>query len=239
MARSKKLYAVAKGRVPGLYTEWTGPGGAESQVSGFPGAVYKSFPTRSEAAQWLEERGIAVKSSADDLPDKSPDPGRVIVYTDGSSRGNPGSGGWGVVRLNARGQEERSGGFRRTTNNRMELTACIEGVRDLADGVSVLVYSDSQYVVKAVNEGWAENWRARGWMRTRTERAENVDLWARLLDEIDRLDVRFEWVRGHDGDPGNERCDRLATEAASRPDLPEDTGYGNGVSSDQQFLFDA
>jgi ribonuclease HI len=241
MAQKKKYYAVARGKVPGIYAEWSGPGGAEAQVKGFTGAVYQGFPTEAEAVQWLKGRGGKVNvpnAPKSALPDRSPFPDKVVVYTDGSSLGNPGPGGWGVVRLNTQDREERSGGYRLTTNNRMELLACIEGVNDLPDDTSVLVYSDSRYVVNGVTQGWAANWRARGWMRNRNERAENADLWSRLLDEIERLNVRFDWVRGHDSNPGNERCDQLATEAAARPDLPEDAGYGNGKNIDQQGLFD-
>lgn len=241
MAKKTKYYAVAKGSQPGLYTEWFGSNGAEGQVSGFNGAVYKSFPTKKEAVQWLQERGVKVDlpvHESVELPEKSPFPDKIVLYTDGSSAGNPGPGGWGVVRLNENGREERSGGYRLTTNNRMELMACIEGLKDLPDHSSIILYSDSQYVVNGITKGWAETWRARGWMRNRTERAENVDLWSRLLDETGRLDVRFEWVRGHDGNPGNERCDQLATEAAARPSLSDDPGYPNGQTKDQQSLFE-
>jgi len=246
MAAKKKYYAIIRGKVPGIYTEWFGPHGAEVQVKGFIGAVYKSFPTEREAIQWLkvgEAKGKRTKGKAAvvpeiTLPDRSPFPDQVVVYTDGSSLGNPGLGGWGMVRLNAQDREERSGGYQLTTNNRMELLACIEGVKDLPDDTSVLLYSDSQYVVNGVTKGWAVNWRSRGWMRNRTERAENVDLWDQLLDEIERMDVQFKWVRGHDGNPGNERCDQLATEAAACPDLPKDPGYGNGKKLDQQAMFD-
>ena len=180
-------------------------------------------------ARAASRRGARAKSggnlSIQGIPEKSPDPSRVIVYTDGSSMGNPGPGGWGMVRLTASGREEKSGGFKLTTNNRMELLACIEGLKDLPVDTSVQLYSDSQYVVNAINKGWAERWRARGWMRNQNDRAENADLWADLLGILFDLDVEFIWVRGHAGNPGNERCDQLATQAALGKQLTDDPGY--------------
>lgn len=238
-SQKQKFYAVAKGKRPGLYSEWFGAAGAEAQIRGFAGAQFKGFASENEAAEWLAARGIKVSSRntpKEVLPDRLSSPDKIIVYTDGSSSGNPGPGGWGAVRLTPDGREELSGGYRHTTNNRMELMACIEGLKDLSPERSITLYSDSQYVVNAVTKGWAASWRARGWMRNKTERAENADLWGQLLDLIHDLDVDFVWVRGHDGNPGNERCDRLATEAASRTELPEDEGYLRAKMNRQQAL---
>lgn len=149
----------------------------------------------------------------------------VTVYTDGACLGNPGPGGYGVVLLYNAHRRELAGGFRLTTNNRMEMMAAIVALSALKLPCQVTLHSDSQYLVDAVEKGWARRWRANGWMRNKKERAVNPDLWERLLDLCERHEVAFRWVRGHAGNPENERCDRLATEAARAADLPPDSGY--------------
>lgn len=149
----------------------------------------------------------------------------VTIHTDGACIGNPGAGGYGVLMVQRGRKKELSGGYRRTTNNRMEMMAVIEGLRALKSRSSVVLYSDSQYVVRAVKEGWAKGWKANNWKRSRGGRALNPDLWGTLLEQIDRHDVEFRWVRGHTGDPGNERADRLAVEAAKGSELAVDQGY--------------
>ena len=149
----------------------------------------------------------------------------VVIHTDGSCLGNPGPGGYGVV-LGYRGREkELSGGFRRTTNNRMELMAVIMGLEALKERCRVSLYSDSRYVVDAVGKGWAKRWQANGWMRNKREPAINPDLWERLLAALERHEVEFRWVRGHAGNAGNTRADRLAVTAANGTDLPRDEGF--------------
>ena len=146
----------------------------------------------------------------------------VTIYSDGACSGNPGPGGYGVI-LDYNGhRKEISGGYRRTTNNRMELMGAIAGLEALTEPCSVTLVTDSQYVVNGIEKGWAARWRARGWMRNAKERALNPDLWQRLLDLVARHEVRFRWIRGHAGHAENERCDALAVTAASRSDLPED-----------------
>lgn len=148
------------------------------------------------------------------------------MYTDGAASPNPGPGGYGVVILNGSGRTELSGGFRKTTNNRMELRAVIEGLLSLGDScATVTVYSDSRYVVDMISGGYAARWRARGWMRNAKDRAENPDLWGKLLDTCGRHNVTFTWVRGHNSNPENERCDQLAVNARQAANLPPDTGY--------------
>ena len=155
--------------------------------------------------------------------------GAVIIYTDGACLGNPGPGGYGVVLLSDGNRKELSGGFRETTNNRMELMAAIVGLEALNDTGKVTLYSDSKYVVDAVAKGWAKRWRTNGWMRNRREAALNPDLWERLLTLAEGHQVDFRWVRGHRGVVENERVDRLATTAARGRDLPPDPGYqGSG-----------
>jgi ribonuclease HI len=146
----------------------------------------------------------------------------IHLYTDGACSGNPGPGGWGaILKFNGR-SKELSGGFRRTTNNRMELMAVIKGLEQLKEPCEVTVVSDSRYLVDAMEKGWAVKWRARGWMRNKKDKALNPDLWARLLDLCGRHTVRFTWVNGHAGHPENERCDEMAVAAAHRPDPPAD-----------------
>ena len=132
---------------------------------------------------------------------------KVTIYTDGACSGNPGPGGYGAILQHGKNRKELSGGFRRTTNNRMELLAVIAGLEALRDPCDVTIYSDSRYIVDAVNKGWASRWRANGWRRNKKERAVNPDLWARLLTLLDTHDTQFRWVKGHAGNPGNERAD--------------------------------
>ncbi|HMD68175.1 MAG TPA: ribonuclease HI [Chitinivibrionales bacterium] len=146
----------------------------------------------------------------------------ITLYTDGACSGNPGPGGWGAI-LSYNGREkELSAGFADTTNNRMELMAVICGLLSLKEQCRVTVVSDSKYVVDAMRNGWAAKWRANGWKRNKREAALNPDLWQRLLDLCAKHEVTFTWVNGHAGHPQNERCDRLAVEAASMPGLPRD-----------------
>ena len=149
----------------------------------------------------------------------------VTIYTDGSSIGNPGPGGWGAVLLAQGHRKELSGGYRLTTNNRMELMAVIESLRALKRPCAVTLYSDSKYVVDAVNQGWAQRWRANRWKRSKQGKALNPDLWETLLDLLEIHQVTFVWVKGHADTVENERCDRLAVAAARKPNLPVDAGY--------------
>jgi ribonuclease HI len=149
---------------------------------------------------------------------------KVFLYTDGACSGNPGPGGYGAILKSGSGghSKEISGGFRHTTNNRMELMAAIKGLECLKEPCEVTVVSDSRYIVDAMEKGWAEKWRANQWMRNKKEKALNPDLWEKLLDLCGRNSVKFEWVNGHSGHPENERCDQLAVSAAAKPNLPED-----------------
>ena len=136
---------------------------------------------------------------------------RIFLYTDGASSGNPGPGGYGVVLKCAGHEKEMSGGFARTTNNRMELLAVIKGLEAIKwRNAEVEVYSDSSYVVKAVNEGWLLNWERKGWKKVK-----NPDLWKRFLNVYRMHRVAFHWLKGHNGHPENERCDRLAVAAGA------------------------
>ena len=150
----------------------------------------------------------------------------IFLYTDGSSSGNPGPGGYGIILKCAGAEKEISGGFAVTTNNRMELLAVIKGLEAIRwENAKVQVYSDSTYVIKAINEGWLRNWENKGWKKVK-----NVDLWTRFLEIYRKHQVTFCWLKGHAGHPENERCDKLAVAAGagavSRGEtLPPDPGY--------------
>ncbi len=154
----------------------------------------------------------------------------VTLYSDGSSRGNPGRGGFGTVlhfvdrngKLHTR---ELSQGYVTTTNNRMELLGVIAGLEALKGPCIVEVHSDSQYVVNAFNQHWIDGWLKRGWKNAKKEPVKNVDLWKRLLQAMEPHNVTFHWVKGHAGHPENERCDELATSAADGSNLLVDFGF--------------
>jgi ribonuclease HI len=158
---------------------------------------------------------------------------QVTIYTDGACLGNPGPGGYGVVLLYGDHRKELSGGYRLTTNNRMELTAVIQGLAALKKPCEVELFSDSEYVVNAVEKGWARRWRANGWYRSNRQLAENRDLWEQLLRLCERHRVHFKWIKGHAGHPENERADRLAFQAAQLPLLPADPGYEGSSTASQ------
>jgi ribonuclease HI len=149
----------------------------------------------------------------------------VMMYTDGGCINNPGPGGYGVVLVYDSHRKELSGGFQRTTNNRMEIFAAIAGLEALKEPCRVTLISDSQYLVFAIQKGWARKWKANGWMRNNKEKAINPDLWERLLSLCDIHAVQFEWIRGHAGHPENERCDELAKAASHGSDKVIDSGY--------------
>jgi ribonuclease HI len=153
----------------------------------------------------------------------------VTIYTDGACLGNPGPGGYGVVLLYQDHRKELSGGFRLTTNNRMEILAAVVALEALREKCRVALYSDSQYVVNAIEKGWAVRWRANQWRRNKHEMALNPDLWERLLQCLEMHEIVFRWVRGHAGHPDNERCDQLAVAAANGRDLAVDSGYENSL----------
>lgn len=155
-------------------------------------------------------------------------PEKIVVYTDGGCLGNPGPGGYGAVIIAGQARIELAEGFRLTTNNRMELMACIAALGALQPPADVVLHSDSRYVVNGISKGWARKWRTNHWMRTKSGAAENSDLWSKLLDLCDLHRVQFNWVRGHAGQAENERCDALAVAAAKGPDLREDQAYVEG-----------
>lgn len=134
----------------------------------------------------------------------------VTIYTDGACSGNPGPGGWGAILMYGAFRKELSGGEARTTNNRMELTAVITALEALKEPCEVELWSDSKYVIDALEKGWAKGWKARGWVKADKKPALNPDLWERLLALCERHTVRLHWVKGHASNPYNNRCDELA-----------------------------
>ena len=155
-------------------------------------------------------------------------PPEVSIFTDGACSGNPGPGGWAAILVSGPHRKELSRGYRRTTNNRMELLAVIESLKSLKARSRVTIWSDSKYVVEAIEKGWAKGWRRNGWRKGDKKPALNPDLWEQLLNLLDQHTVRFQWVRGHDGHDENERADQLAVAAIQGPDLLVDAAYERG-----------
>lgn len=225
----KKVYAVAKGKKPGIYYNWPD---AKSQVEGFNGAVYKGFTSVDEAEEWLKNTASSGTGSApkkrERVSEESPvDSNSILtIYTDGGSSGNPGPGGYGAVILSGGERSEFSAGFRLTTNNRMELMGVIVALKNIPRrDLPIRIYTDSSYVVNGITKGWARSWKRNNWIKSDKKPAINPDLWGELLDLIEPLNITFHWVKGHAGNPLNERCDELAVAAAKGKNLPEDKGY--------------
>jgi ribonuclease HI len=255
--KKKQYYVVVNGRKPGIYTKWFGVGEAAEQVEGLPEAVYKGFYTLEEALNWLKGFSLETLSELapnlveylDERDDSSPTLAEtiagllksetVVMFTDGSTNANSGAGGYGIVLRYKENVKELSGGFRKTTNNRMEIIACIEGLQALKRKSEVVIFSDSQYVVNGISKGWAKKWQAQNWIRNDKESVENADLWAQLLALCDQHRVEFRWVKGHNGMKENERCDQLAWEAAQKRHLPVDEGFENPQPANPGPLFSA
>ena len=133
----------------------------------------------------------------------------VIIYTDGACRGNPGPGGWGVLIKYREHSKEMYGGDASTTNNKMELTAAIEALKEIKEPCEIILYTDSKYVLKGIEE-WIHNWKKRGWKGSNRKPVKNVELWKKLDELRDKHTIKWNWVKGHSGDPGNETADMLA-----------------------------
>jgi len=161
---------------------------------------------------------------------------KVSIYTDGACLGNPGPGGYGIILVYGKNRKELSGGYRLTTNNRMELMAAIQGLATLKEPCKVQLYSDSQYLVESMEKGWVQRWKANNWYRNKKEKAANQDLWQELLNLCQKHTISFVWIRGHDGHSENEQCDKLAFVAAHIPELPSDEGYERSSIDSQFFL---
>lgn len=155
---------------------------------------------------------------------------KIIIYTDGAARGNPGPGGYGVVLISGDHRKELSQGYRLTTNNRMELLAVIVALEKLKnEGSEVTIYTDSRYVADAVEKNWLFEWERKGFKKKK-----NPDLWKRFLAVYRKHKVNFVWIKGHADNPENERCDQLAVQASYKKNLLEDTVY---TDNEEQLLF--
>jgi ribonuclease HI len=150
---------------------------------------------------------------------------RVVIYTDGACTGNPGPGGYGAVIMRDGVRKELSGGYRLTTNNRMELQALVAALSEIESHCHLEIYSDSQYMIGGFKKGWVANWKRNGWQTAAKEPVQNRDLWLKLDSLLALHNAAFNWVRGHSSNPENNRCDELAVKAAHGKDLQEDTGY--------------
>ncbi len=137
---------------------------------------------------------------------------KLDIYTDGACSGNPGKGGWGAVLIYNGAEKEISGGEKHTTNNRMELTAVIKALQLLKEPCEVNITTDSKYVCDSVNKGWVYSWKKNNWIKSDKKPALNIDLWKQLLEQLQIHKVRFNWIKGHNGHPYNERCDKLAVD---------------------------
>ena len=229
-----KFYAVKKGRLTGIFNTWPE---CDQQVKGFPGAVFKGFPTEQAARAWLsgepeflslfpDDAGTAKRPSAKPKPrTDSPSPAEneppadYIVYTDGSCLRNPdGPGGYAAVIMSMQDGEIREivGGEPSTTNNRMELRAGIEALRSLPSGVTVDFHTDSTYMKNGFTNNWLRNWKRNGWKTATGDPVKNQDLWRALDEAFSLRTVRFHWLPGHRGYRWNERCDELARSEAAK-----------------------
>ncbi len=150
---------------------------------------------------------------------------KIQIYTDGACSGNPGKGGFGAVLLYKDSRKELSGGYLLTTNNRMEIMGVIKALDALKEPCEAYIYSDSRYVVDAIEKGWVKKWKSNNWMRNRSDPAINVDLWEILLSQLEKHKIKFIWVRGHNDNVENERCDFLAREAIKNGPHHRDEGY--------------
>ncbi len=155
----------------------------------------------------------------------------IKIYTDGSSLGNPGPGGYAAILLYRNQRKVISGGFRHTTNNRMELTAVIEALKTVKPDSKhkIIVYTDSRLICDAFNKNWLTSWLKKGWKKSDNKTVLNKDLWQKLNELTSQRHIKFEWLKGHAGHPENEKCDELSKVEASKPDLPKDIGYASNI----------
>ena len=153
----------------------------------------------------------------------------ILIYTDGSCLGNPGPGGWAYIICDPQNgqREQQSGGFAKTTNNRMEILSVIEALQTLTEPCKITLFSDSQYVCYAISKGWLRSWRNKNWIKSDKKPVKNVDLWKRLIPLLENHTLTIKWLRGHTGHRENEQCDTMARACAAKSNLPEDIGFTN------------
>lgn len=221
----KKWYGVAKGKKKGVYDTWFGKGGAKEQIDGFKGAVYKGFFSYEEAQDFVKGSKNVVKVKKE-FTKIEPDTNTIVVYTDGGCINNPGPGGYGAVILFYDEIKELSGGRKYTTNNRMEMLACIKAMDYLKkEKKKIIIHTDSSYVVNAVNKGWLKSWEKNNWKKSSGGDVLNPDLWKIFILLIKDLNVEFIWVKGHAGIEYNERCDALANSNARKVSTKRDVWF--------------
>ncbi len=167
---------------------------------------------------------------------KKSDLPHVIIYTDGACTGNPGPGGYGVILKSGQHRKEISAGYRQTTNNRMELMAVIAGLKAVKRRCRITLYTDSQYIAESINKKWVYQWKEKGWRRSKRQLAQNHDLWEEILQLLNDHQVEVKWVRGHVGEPENERADKLAVQASRGPNLLIDEYYENLIAQQKSFI---
>lgn len=231
--QNKRYYAIARGHKTGIFTRWDGADKGQAQVKGFKNALYRGFYTRAEAEEWLREN----TTGKNPIPSSDSNSDPVVIYTDGGAINNPGPGGYGAVLLYKNKRKEISKGYRQTTNNRMELLACIKALQCFKERKSIIIYTDSMYLVNGITKGWAKKWQKNKWMRNLTDRAENIDLWSKLLELTGFHQVSFQWIRGHAGIPENEHCDQLVKKAIDQKKLLPDLNYQKKQTQSTNFNF--
>ncbi len=150
---------------------------------------------------------------------------QLEIWTDGACVVNPGPGGYGIIFKCQRQKWERAGGFRLTTNNRMEIMGALVALKTIPEKCKAIIYTDSQYLINSIMRGWAKRWSSKGWKKKRNKKVPNADLWEKMLQLCDNHEVDFRWVKGHSSNVENERCDQLAESSARKPNLPVDEGY--------------
>ncbi|MCB9480983.1 MAG: ribonuclease HI [Desulfobacteraceae bacterium] len=227
----KKWYAVLKGKKPGIYESWFGENGAKVQIDGFKGAVFKGFLSLEEAEDFIcSPKKNNLKVPEVDLADND----FIVVYTDGGCINNPGPGGFGAVIIENGKIKELSGGKRLTTNNRMEMTACIEALKYLKKASKkIILHTDSAYIANAVNKGWLNSWIKKNWVKSDGKPVLNPDLWKQIYEYLQILDVEIKWVKGHAGIKYNERCDVLANSNARNNPVEVDAFFENNMNNEK------
>ncbi len=202
-----------------------GAGGFVRRGSCVTASIFSYYLTHGEAQGAVQQAEHALPPVGHPWQCNLCEMKQVTIYTDGSSRGNPGPGGYGTLLLSGKHRRELSGGFRCTTNNRMEILAAIIGLEALNQPCEVTVISDSKYLVNAMTKGWAKQWKQWRWAKKGNKPLKNADLWKRLDDATQPHKITWKWVKGHAGNAHNECCDVLATKAADTLDNPIDQGY--------------
>ncbi|PIE74740.1 MAG: ribonuclease HI [Deltaproteobacteria bacterium] len=222
----KKWYAVRKGYKTGIYKSWFGEDGAKKQVDGYKGAQYKGFTNINDAENFMSGKSGLSVSHKNSENSHHINENMIIVYTDGGCINNPGAGGYGAVIIKNGIVHKLSGGRRYTTNNRMEMLACIKALEYLKlEKREIVVYTDSAYIVNAVNKKWLFSWQKNNFIKSDGKEVLNRDLWIEILKYLNLLNVKLRWVKGHSGIEYNEICDKLANSEARKNSSERDKWF--------------